>query len=249
MAVDESLFESVQAGGLPVLRLYRWHPGCLSLGRNQPAGSFDGRLASSRGIDIVRRPTGGSAVYHDRELTYAVALPVGPLGGPRATYAAVNQALAAGLRRLGIAAESRSPVRVSAPTGRGATAGPAVLAADPCFHRAADGEVVAGGRKLVGSAQRCVARTLLQHGSILIGGDQSEVRQLERTAPVDTACTSIESLLGRAPGPQQLENAILAGFMEELGVAFDATRLTADEEARARTLAKRYRSNEWTWRL
>ena len=62
MAIDEALFQGVQAGGRPVLRLYRWNPSCLSLGRNQPAlGALDPRTAAARGIDIVRRPTGGLA--------------------------------------------------------------------------------------------------------------------------------------------------------------------------------------------
>lgn len=75
MAVDELLMEIVAAGSRPVLRLYTWSPACVSLGRNQnAAGLFDQRLAECRGIDIVRRPTGGLAVYHDIEVTYAVAV-------------------------------------------------------------------------------------------------------------------------------------------------------------------------------
>src|SRR4028119_220945 len=84
MAVDEALAESVRQGGLPVLRLYRWSPRCLSLGRNQPArGRYDTAALAARGIDVVRRPTGGRAVLHDRELTYCAALPAALLGGPR----------------------------------------------------------------------------------------------------------------------------------------------------------------------
>jgi len=247
MAVDEALFESVQAGGQPVLRLYRWQPGCLSLGRNQAAAGFDPRIAAARGIDIVRRPTGGLAVYHDRELTYAAALPARLLGGPRATYIALNDALARGLRRLRIDADrvSRSdpPQPVAAPVNGATRAG-----THPCFEKAAHGEIGVGGRKLVGSAQRCVAHTVLQHGSILIGGDQSEVLQLEQRDPVDTSCTSLEALLGRAPAEHELELAIRSGFEDELQIAFDAGTLTCAETARARVLAERYRSGEWTWR-
>ncbi|HEV2149493.1 MAG TPA: hypothetical protein VGR37_18985, partial [Longimicrobiaceae bacterium] len=101
MAVDAALAESVRQGGLPVLRFYRWDPPCLSLGRNQPAaGRYDLDALRARGVDVVRRPTGGRAVLHDRELTYSVAVADGALGGPRECYAAVNRALVAGLRRL-----------------------------------------------------------------------------------------------------------------------------------------------------
>src|SRR5215213_2662474 len=90
MAVDEALAESVRRGGAPVLRVYRWSPPCLSLGRNQPArGRYRLDALAARGIDVVRRPTGGRAVLHDRELTYAAALPEALFGGPRPAYAAV----------------------------------------------------------------------------------------------------------------------------------------------------------------
>src|SRR5512142_3215722 len=105
MAIDRAVAASVEAGGRPALRFYYWDPPCLSLGRNQPArGVYDAAAAAARGIDIVRRPTGGRAVLHDRELTYGVAVRVGELGSPRETYAAVNRALVAGLRRLGVPA-------------------------------------------------------------------------------------------------------------------------------------------------
>ncbi|HEX5725859.1 MAG TPA: hypothetical protein VFX98_10370, partial [Longimicrobiaceae bacterium] len=94
MAVDEALAETVREGDPPVLRFYRWEPACLSLGRNQPArGRYDLDALRRRGLDVVRRPTGGRAVLHHRELTYSVAVADGALGTPRQAYAAVNRAL------------------------------------------------------------------------------------------------------------------------------------------------------------
>jgi lipoate-protein ligase A len=251
MAVDQALFESVRAGGRPVLRLYRWNPPCLSLGRNEPAvARFDAQLASARGIDIVRRATGGLAVYHDCELTYAVALPVGVLGRPRATYTLVNRALSRGLRRLDIEAECAATLPAPA-AGKGTRRLQPTLGVQPCFQEATAGELLVRGRKLVGSAQRCEMRTILQHGSILIAGDQSEVLELEHRRPADhapPACTGIEALTGRVPGWPELENAIAAGFTEECSIEFEPDTLTRDEEMRARALRSRFRSTEWTWR-
>ncbi|HLM68541.1 MAG TPA: hypothetical protein VK358_13475, partial [Longimicrobium sp.] len=88
MAVDEALAQSVRAGEPPVLRVYRWSPPCLSLGRNQPSGGYDRDEIRRRGLDVVRRPTGGRAVLHHRELTYSVAAAEGVLGGPRQAYSA-----------------------------------------------------------------------------------------------------------------------------------------------------------------
>lgn len=175
MAVDQALLEGVREGAPPALRFYRWSPGCLSFGRNQPVrGRYDADAARSRGIDIVRRPTGGLAVYHERELTYAVAAPVAAIGKPRAAYRTINRGLADGLARLGV------PVRLVGDGGPGGE-----LGSGPCFHEGAPGEVLAEGRKLVGSAQRSEGRCILQHGSILLDGDQAEVVELELTVTAD----------------------------------------------------------------
>src|SRR5690606_17704432 len=105
MALDHALLESVKAGGPPVLRLYRWDPPTLSFGRNQPArGLYDHAAARARGIAFVRRPTGGQAVLHGDELTYAVVASIGALGKPREAYRRINGALVGGLRELGVGA-------------------------------------------------------------------------------------------------------------------------------------------------
>ncbi len=173
MALDAALLASVQAGGPPVLRFYRWDPACLSFGRNQPArGLYDVARARTRGIDFVRRPTGGQAVLHDDELTYAVVAPLRLIGRPRDAYRRINQALVAGLLELGIRA------MVAPAMGTGAGGAGKVEWSDACFRRPAPGEVVAGGRKLVGSAQRTEGRVILQHGSLLLGGSQGVAEDL-----------------------------------------------------------------------
>src|SRR5690606_29775482 len=175
MALDEALMEAVRAGADPVLRFYRWSPRCLSLGRNQPAAQrYDAERLRADGIDVVRRPTGGRAVLHDRELTYSAVFAEGALGSPREAYAAINGALVAGLRRLGVPAalQPRSPVRAPVPS----------LA--PCFREPAEGEVVVAGRKLVGRGRYREAGVVLQHGSLLFADDQGEIaRYLREPGP------------------------------------------------------------------
>ena len=244
MAIDEALFEGVQVGGRPVLRLYRWRPPCLSFGRNQPArGRYDRGLAAAIGIEIVRRPTGGLAVLHDRELTYAVAVGAGEIGGPRATYLALNRALIRALARLGLPA-SVAPPRSDRPLPLDRAGG------HPCFAEAASGEVAVGRRKLVGSAQRCERRTLLQHGSILLDGDQSAVTRLQTGPgphPVSDS-TTVREALGRLPAAGELEAAIMAGFEQELGIRLEEGPLLTAEAERAARIEEKYRSPEWTWR-
>lgn len=265
MAVDHALLDSARAGGGATLRFYLWSPACLSFGRNQSArGVYDPDRIAELGLDVVRRPTGGRAVLHDRELTYSVAAPVAIIGSPRTAYAVTNRALVDGLRSLGVAA-------ALAP-GTGRALRPSGDAAVPCFQDAAPGEVVANGRKLVGSAQRCEHRTILQHGSILLDGDQEVVGRLAggraaadapRTsggshfaemvrgdvAPgPDAAPTTLAALLGHAPAPDRLVRALASAFEATLGVSLDAGRLTAAERAAAAALEGHYGGPEWTWR-
>jgi lipoate-protein ligase A len=77
MARDQALLDLAESDNVSVLRLYRWNPHCLSFGRNEPAlRRYDREKIHTRGIDCVRRPTGGRAVWHARELTYAVVSPL-----------------------------------------------------------------------------------------------------------------------------------------------------------------------------
>lgn len=250
MAADEALAASVAAGGPPVLRFYRWSPPCLSLGRNQPArGRYDLDALAARGIDVVRRPTGGRAVLHHRELTYTVAAPQALLGGPRRAYAAINRALVAGLRRLGVPAAQQ-------PAGAGRAPAPSLA---PCFAEPVEGEVVAGGKKLVGSAQRRLGETILQHGSLPLHDDQSAVAAFVIAAPegpprgqaaesssIDAPATLVE-VLGREPAWGELTAALAQGFAETFGVRLRADGLGTDERERAADAARRYASAAWTW--
>ena len=242
MAVDASLLASVAAGSPPTVRFYRWTPACLSLGRNQAANDvYDRVRAAARGFDIVRRPTGGLAVLHDIELTYAVAAPVALLGGPRSAYREIHRAIAAGLASLGILTQLADADGNLHERGIGAA---------PCFASPVGGEVVVGARKLVGSAQRCERRTLLQHGSILIDGRQDRVdalRTIPAAAPLDTSVT-LSELLGRAPAWDSLLRALVRGFEQVLGVCLQPAPLEQEEQALAARLEETYRDDAWTWR-
>jgi lipoate-protein ligase A len=265
MARDQALLESVQAGGLPALRLYAWDPPCLSFGRNQPARDiYDPAAAAARGIEIVRRPTGGRAVLHHREVTYAVAVPVGTLGSPRETYVAINRALVAGLRALGVAArvagEAERPQGEAGALASGGVGASGALGPAPCFEAAAPGEVVAGGLKLVGSAQRCERRVLLQHGSLLLDGDQSVILSLlaarggptlpapSRPGAAPPGAATLAALLGAAPPRAAVEEALVAGFEEIMGIRLARVALSSDEERAAARWEGHFGSAAWTWR-
>lgn len=157
MEADVALLEDTVRLGNASLRLYRWNPPTLSVGRNQPLEGL-----ATDGIAVVRRPTGGQAVWHEHEVTYAVAAPIDVFGSLRTAYCEIHTRLAAALRELGVnavLAPTRQAVRPSARPGS-------------CFASPAGGEILVDGRKLVGSAQVRRGDAFLQHGSILLDGSQ-----------------------------------------------------------------------------
>ena len=234
MARDHALALSLVPGSA-ALRLYRWERPTLSLGRNEPArGRYQRETFRRTGVDVVRRPTGGRAVLHWRELTYAVVIPVRALGGPRASYRWINERIAEALAILGVAAEiAPDPLRALP------------LSAGPCFAAAAAGEVTAGGRKLVGSAQLRVGDALLQHGSILLADDQGRLASFLGwpTGGGDRPATMSE-LLGRTPLAGELEQVLIAAFGLEAECAGDVPSTSLKESE----LERLYRSEAWTWR-
>lgn len=255
MAVDEALMEDGRSGGV-VLRFYRWDPPCLSLGRNEPARRrYDRRAVEREGIDVVRRPTGGRAVFHHRELTYAVVAPAELWGGLRDCYRRINRGLLRGLAELGAEADAadRGP--------EDGTPGPSGRA---CFRDPLPGEIVSAGRKLVGSAQWREEGALLQHGSVLLHDDQGVVERIRRGEGAADASSSgrgadrgeaggggaaaLADVLPELPEPGALADALARGLAEELEVEPAASGLTGAERRRARELERRYRDEEWTWR-
>lgn len=244
MAVDEALMESARAG-VVTLRFYRWRPGTLSFGRNQAArGRYDDVEARRRGIGIVRRPTGGRAVYHHRELTYSVTAPTDAWGSLREAYCRINSVLAAGLRHLGADVQC-----AAAGSGRGAAPRPSARA---CFRDPLPGEVVAGGRKLVGSAQWRDRGALLQHGSLLLVNEQQVTEDLMRSPPArrdaHAGAIALTEVLGTAPLAAELEAAIVRAFEREFALRLEHGTLTPAEKRRAARLEARFADTAWTWR-
>jgi lipoate-protein ligase A len=235
MATDHALATALGSGE-GVLRLYTWDRPTLSFGRNEPARElYDAGLAEAAGVGLVRRPTGGRAVLHGQELTYAVVVGMGALGGMKEAYRRFNEALVDAMTVLGVPA-SLAPEAQRVP---GPDAG-------PCFDVPAPGEVTAAGRKLVGSAQVRIGRSILQHGSIILAGDQGLIEKLGGPRPAPPA--TLASLLGTMPDRTRLDEAIQSAFARRLGGTWTKGRLTREETAAADRLLEKYRDPAWTWR-
>ena len=200
MAVDVALLERADRMGEAFLRLYRFDPPCLSLGRNEAAGGYDRAAIPRLGIDVVRRPTGGGAVWHEHELTYAVAAPIAAFGLLRQAYRAIHQRLLTALRLLG-ADVALAPDR---PTAR------PPVPPSACFSQPVGGEVLLRTRKLVGSAQMRRGGAFLQHGSILLDGSQDVIAAVTREPQAASAATTLSEELGRRITWEEVADAIVA---------------------------------------
>jgi lipoate-protein ligase A len=276
MAIDHALAVCL-GGDEAVLRLYEWSRPTVSLGRNEPArGVYRTASGSVAGpparVDFVRRPTGGRAVAHWRELTYAVVAPTRAWGGLRAAYLAINGALAEALTGLGVPVglagarecaggedRRRRPLH-EAPSE--ADRPPLRPDAGPCFRAPAPGEVVAAGRKLVGSAQARLEGALLQHGSILREDDQGLLEGMAAgpggatpTAPGPTANgrslgrpATLRELIGHV-SIDALTGQVAMSLRETFGGTWgDEGYRPLEIETAERLEADRYARASWTWR-
>ncbi|HMA44975.1 MAG TPA: lipoate--protein ligase family protein [Gemmatimonadales bacterium] len=226
MALDDALLRDAARSGRPTLRLYRWSPACLSFGRNEPALARYERAAIERlGLDVVRRPTGGRAVWHDAEVTYAVAAPIAAFGTLAESYREIHVRLAAALRSLGVPAQLAPPRRAPG------------VGAGPCFATPVGGEVLVGGKKLIGSAQVRHGSAFLQHGSILLDGSQDVIRAVSHQPSAVSAATSLTEALGRPVVFAEVADAVIASW----GTPFTVL----DHPAPASTA---FASPAWTWR-
>ncbi|SDF35919.1 lipoate-protein ligase A [Sporolituus thermophilus DSM 23256] len=256
MAVDEAILCCHAAGAAPpTLRFYTWQPPALSIGYFQKAhAEVDVDACRARGIDFVRRITGGRAVLHDRELTYSVVvredhplLPPTLLG----SYRVLSQGLIAGLRALGVAAEMSLPGAAFGQTARLPKNG-------ACFDAPSFYEITVQRKKLLGSAQVRKEGVLLQHGSLLFDFDPAALTSLlkfpdagerERcTKVLQAKATSLRHILGTVPDATAVARIMAAEFGRALGITLAEGRLTAEEEAlAARLAAEKFGADSWNF--
>lgn len=164
MDVDIRLAETCNADEA-VLRFYRWEPYCISLGANQNISEINLVVAKKNNIDVVFRPTGGRAILHAEELTYSLVYPIDDSISFRKMYHEINLALIAGLINY---SSSLSQLEMENMQPNFPEFYKEQLSA-LCFAVPAKSEIKFNNKKLVGSAQKKLKNTLLQHGSILCG--------------------------------------------------------------------------------
>ena len=183
MQRDEALTrERIENPELPsVLRLYSWQPSAVSIGFQQKMETIDLDACQKAGIDVVRRPTGGRAVLHANELTYAVITRAHPAEGLYAVHNKIVKALLMSISSL----PSFGPTREQLIVTQRAIASQKTSLPLACFASAARHEVTWNGKKVIGSAQRRFGEIVLQHGSILLTPDHLQLPDLLRLSEPD----------------------------------------------------------------
>jgi lipoate-protein ligase A len=233
MAADQVLLERFCPGDPPILRLYAWDRSTLSIGRNERLDSkLDPQRCAELGIPIVRRTTGGKAVLHGSDLTYAVVggvLAPEFAGGVLDNYRFLAQGFFWFFKELGLCPELQANSRKS-------------TEAHVCFADPSAYEILVAGRKLIGNAQRVrivrskdgsSGRVFLQHGSIPLADPSETLAMLFPHTSVETLQQQMHSLerLGvlKRHGLPELRTCLKDAISKSLDVSFQAQPWTPEE--------------------
>jgi len=253
MAIDEAIFTGCQQGkSPPTIRFYGWSPPAVSLGYFQKTeNTVDFKACARRGIDVVRRLSGGRAVLHDKELTYSLICPEGMLPFTTnilETYKIISECLISALKSLNL--------NVQWVTFRDKHSSSTHLhkKTASCFSSPSWYEITVEGKKICGSAQKRGGGVFLQHGSILLEHDMEILAEVlfsrkskqELIAEICSTTTSINHHLCKKITFYELQILVLKSFEEHLGIALHKGELTDYEYTlKDHLLKERYQHSEW----
>jgi lipoate-protein ligase A len=252
MGLDEALLESVARGAPPVLRFYGWRPYAVSVGYFQGLEEeVDTRSCKARGVDVIRRITGGGAVFHHAELTYSVIFPVShPLAGASLhdSYRILCEGVVRGLALLGLEARF-APIND-------------IVVSDTTMVS----DTTCGERKISGNAQTRRMHTVLHHGTVLLDLDADLMFSLlkvpeekVRDRLVQDAKARVTSLRdqGLSAGFDEAGAAMVEGFRQALNLefapspaapAYPGGPFPAEEERALELAVKKFAAPEWIFK-
>jgi lipoate-protein ligase A len=235
MSIDEAIAKArLEENNPNTIRLYRWNPSAVSIGYFQSIEKeVNIQSCKDLGVDIIRRITGGGAVYHDfnGEITYSLVAPVNHPKIPADildSYSKICGAIANGLKRLGIDAEFK-PIN----------------------------DIVAGTQKISGNAQTRRHGVVLQHGTILVDSDIETMFKVLRVSDtkisdkmlkaVQDRVTNLRRYLGRYISFEETKEALLNGFEKTFEISLEPGELTSYEEELVSELFEKYSSEDWVF--
>lgn len=242
MAVDEALSACfVAASSLPILRLYGWSPPALSLGRFQDAAdALDLDLCEAESVPLVRRMTAGGIIYHHQELTYSIICSSGDLPSGlsvKQSFRHLCAFLIETYRTFGLtalfAADACPEVRLGERTAF-------------CFAGHEDYDIIIGGKKIGGNAQRRGRKVIFQHGSIPLHGKADEGIRFLRRPPIGGLRAGSLAELGVDVTPQAAAQAVRSAFASTNDVELERSGLTECESLKTAEFLYKYKSPHWT---
>lgn len=261
MAADEAILIAHSEGkSPPTVRFYGWSPATLSIGYFQKAmEEIDFEQLKAEGLGFVRRPTGGRAVLHDKELTYSLIVSENYPGIPRSVteaYRVLSEGLLLGFRKLGLNAQM---VQLESDEDKTKYAS---MGSAACFDSPSWYELVVEGRKIAGSAQTRQKQVVLQHGSILLDMDtdqlfrvlkfkneriQERLKQqfIHKAVAINDLCRQLERPTVQI---KEAEQAFRSGMAEGLNVELMEGGLTDYEHSLVMQLMEEKYANE-SWNL
>lgn len=242
MAIDEAISIACGEGKSPTtLRFYGWKSPTISIGYSQKKESdINIQYCNSKGIDIVKRPTGGRAVLHENELTFSINASIQNPLFPKnilKSHKKISEALLLGINRLGINAELQYKSRKQ-------------ISRHPvCFSATSIYELVADGKKITGCAQRRFKNSFLEHGSIPLKLDRTKLAAIIKTS-LSVSDNKLESLyfenmaglneLGsQSFSANQIAENIIVGFEQRFGINFKEENLSDYEKELVRKIERR----------
>jgi lipoyl(octanoyl) transferase len=247
MAADMAMTLAAARGEQPAtLRVYNWQNPTISLGYHQSEQDIDLDRCREEGVDVVFRPTGGRAILHQNEVTYAVVLPpASPFYAPeiQSVYEFISRCLVRALRLLDVDVDFERSKK-----------SPADFAHEElstlCYASSIKYEISIDGRKLIGSAQRRINHGVLQHGSILVGDEHLNItryltvrderlRRLIRDY-MEKNTISLQQARKTAFNKSQLVSSLRRAFAEELGIQFVDASLSENEHREALSLQSKF---------
>jgi lipoate-protein ligase A len=235
MAIDEAIAIARLKENTPnTIRLYRWNPSAVSIGYFQSIKKeVNVEACKEFGVDIIRRITGGGAVYHDYngEITYSIVVPENNPKIPRdilASYEIICNAIVKGLSKLGVDAQFK-PIN----------------------------DIVAGNKKISGNAQTRRHGVILQHGTILVDSDLKRMFQVLNVSDTkisdkliqaaEERVTNLRRYLGREVSFEESRKALIHGFESNLDIKLEQDDLIYAEKQLVKELKKKYSSQEWVY--
>ncbi len=241
MALDSAILQNPSQVEVPTVRVYQWNPPCISLGYHQKPEELDLSYCRMQGVEVVSRPTGGKAVFHEGELTYSVMIPRTyglATVFPSLLFLRIARALVFAMKKLGVSAEAIQKGEASS------------LARGPyCFASSGRFEVEVEQKKLIGSAQRMTRYGVIHQGSILL--DQRHMRivdffslpasiKAQREFELRENTITLKACLGKELNIQEIKEAIRGGFEKEFSVQFASASPYPEEQELAKTLRSQH---------